>query len=92
MEQVQGQAPDLMVFDVMMPKKDGFETLKELRTFSQLPVIMLSARGDDSDRIKGLALGADDYIAKPFNPDELVARIEAIRRRLSFLERKNTPG
>ncbi len=81
-----------MVFDVMMPKKDGFETLKELRTFSQLPVIMLSARGDDSDRIKGLALGADDYIAKPFNSDELVARIEAIRRRLSFLERKNTPG
>lgn len=92
MEQVQGQAPDLMVFDVMMPKKDSFETLKELRTFSQLPVIMLSARGDDSDRIKGLALGADDYIAKPFNPDKLVARIEAIRRRLSSLERKNTPG
>jgi len=81
-----------MVFDVMMPKKDSFETLKELRTFSQLPVIMLSARGDDSDRIKGLALGADDYIAKPFNPDKLVARIEAIRRRLSSLERKNTPG
>ncbi|MFZ1915509.1 MAG: response regulator transcription factor, partial [Dehalococcoidales bacterium] len=77
--------------DVMMPKKDGFETLKELRTFSPVPVIMLSARGDDSDRIKGLGLGADDYIAKPFNPDELVARIEAIRRRLSSLERKNTP-
>jgi DNA-binding response OmpR family regulator len=91
LEQVQGQEPDLVVLDVMMPKKDGFETLKELRTFSSVPVIMLSARGDDSDRIKGLALGADDYIAKPFNPDELVARIEAIRRRLSSLERKNTP-
>ena len=91
LEQVQGQEPDLVVLDVMMPKKDGFETLKELRTFSPVPVIMLSARGDDSDRIKGLEIGADDYIAKPFNPDELVARIEAIRRRLSSLERKKTP-
>ena len=91
LEQIRGQEPDLVVLDVMMPKKDGFETLKELRTFSAVPVIMLSARGDDADRIKGLGLGADDYIAKPFNPDELVARIEAIRRRLSSLERKNTP-
>jgi DNA-binding response OmpR family regulator len=91
LEQVRGQEPDLVVLDVMMPKKDGFETLQELRTFSAVPVIILSARGDDSDRIKGLGLGADDYIAKPFNPDELVARIEAIRRRLSSLERKNIP-
>jgi len=91
LEQVREQDPDLVVLDVMMPKKDGFETLKELRTFSPVPVIMLSARGDDSDRIKGLGLGADDYIAKPFNPDELVARIEAIRRRLSSLELKKTP-
>jgi two-component system KDP operon response regulator KdpE len=91
LEQVQGQEPDLVVLDVMMPKKDGFETLKELRTFSSVPVVMLSAKGDDSDRIKGLGLGADDYITKPFNPDELVARIEAIRRRLTSLERKNIP-
>ena len=91
LEQIRGQEPDLVVLDVMMPKKDGFETLKELRTFSAVPVIMLSARGDDADRIKGLGLGADDYIAKPFNTDELVARIEAIRRRLSSLERKNIP-
>ena len=91
LEQVREQDPDLVVLDVMMPKKDGFETLKELRTFSPVPVIMLSARGDDSDRIKGLEIGADDYIAKPFNPDELVARIEAIRRRLSSLEREKTP-
>jgi two-component system, OmpR family, KDP operon response regulator KdpE len=83
LEQVQGQQPDLVVLDVMMPKMDGFETLKELRTFSSLPVIMLSAKGEDSDRIKGLGMGADDYLPKPFNPDELVARIEAIRRRLS---------
>jgi Response regulators consisting of a CheY-like receiver domain and a winged-helix DNA-binding domain len=90
-EQVQGQEPDLVVLDVIMPKMDGFETLKELRSFSPVPVIMLSARGDDSDRIKGLGLGADDYLPKPFNPDELVARIEAIRRRLNSPERKNTP-
>ena len=91
LDQIQDQDPDLVVLDVMMPKKDGFETLKELRTFSPVPVIMLSARGDDSARIKGLEMGADDYIAKPFNPDELVARIEAIRRRLSSLEREKTP-
>jgi len=83
LQQVQEQGPDLVVLDVIMPKKDGFETLKELRSFSSVPVIMLSARGDDSDRIKGLGLGADDYLTKPFNPDELVARIEAIRRRAS---------
>lgn len=89
-EQVQGQEPDLVVLDVIMPKMDGFQTLKELRSFSPVPVIMLSARGDDSDRIKGLGLGADDYLPKPFNPDELVARIEAIRRRLNSPERKST--
>lgn len=62
LEQVRGQEPDLVVLDVMMPKKDGLETLKELRTFSPVPVIMLSARGDDFDRIKGLGLGADDPV------------------------------
>ena len=71
LEQIQGQEPDLAVLDVVMPKMDGFQTLKELRSFSSVPVIMLSARGDDSDRIKGLGLGADDYLPKPFNPDEL---------------------
>ena len=90
LEQIQGQEPDLVVLDVVMPKMDGFQTLKELRSFSSVPVIMLSARGDDSDRIKGLGLGADDYLPKPFNPDELVARIEAIRRRLNLPERKST--
>ena len=91
LEQIQGQEPDLVVLDVIMPKMDGFQTLKELRTFSAVPVIMLSARGDDSDRIKGFGLGADDYLPKPFNPDELVARIEAIKRRLNSPERKKTP-
>ncbi len=91
LEQAQGQEPDLIVLDVLMPKMDGFETLKQLRTFSSVPVIILSARGADADRIKGLALGADDYLPKPFNPDELVARIEAVRRRLSPAEQRKIP-
>lgn len=90
LEQVQAQEPDLMVLDIMMPKKDGFETLKELRTFSPVPVIILSAKGSQEDKIKGLGLGADDYLAKPFSPDELVARIEAVRRRLSSAEKRKT--
>lgn len=81
-ELAQAQEPDLVVLDLVMPKKDGFETLKELRSFSTVPVIILTARGADADKIKGLNQGADDYLLKPFNPDELVARIEAIRRRL----------
>jgi DNA-binding response OmpR family regulator len=67
-EKAQAQEPDLIVLDVVMPKMDGFETLKELRTFSAVPVIFLSARGADTDRIKGLGLGADDYLPKPFSP------------------------
>jgi two-component system KDP operon response regulator KdpE len=82
LEQAQAQEPDLVVLDVLMPKMDGLQTLRQLRSFSSVPVIFLSAKGTDIDRIKGLGLGADDYIAKPFNPDELVARIDAIRRRV----------
>ena len=82
-EQIQAQEPDLVVLDVLMPRMDGFETLKELRTFSSIPVIILSAKGTNADKVKGLGLGADDYLAKPFSPDELIARIEAVRRRLS---------
>ena len=81
LELAQAQEPDLIILDIVMPKMDGFETLKKLRSFSSVSVIMLSAKGADTDKIKGLSLGADDYLAKPFNPDELVARIEAIRRR-----------
>jgi two-component system KDP operon response regulator KdpE len=66
-----------------MPRIDGFETLKELRAFSSVPVIVLSAKGANVDKVKGLGLGADDYLSKPFSPDELVARIEAVRRRLA---------
>jgi DNA-binding response OmpR family regulator len=82
LEQVRAQEPDLIVLDLLMPRMSGLEMLKELRSFSTVPVIVLSAKGADADRIKGLQLGADDYLPKPFNPDELVARIEAVRRRL----------
>lgn len=72
---------DLILLDVMLPGKDGFELLREVRQSSNVPVIMLTARGADSDRIEGLEAGADDYLPKPFNPRELVARMEAVMRR-----------
>lgn len=72
---------DLVVLDVMMPGMDGLEVLTELRRDSAVPVVMLTARGEDTDRIVGLEMGADDYLAKPFNPRELLARIKAVLRR-----------
>ena len=90
LERVKGEEPDLMVLDLLMPKMSGFEVLRELRSFSPMPVIILSARGDYADKIEGLSLGADDYLAKPFNPDELVARIKAVRRRLEPAESRKT--
>lgn len=72
---------DILILDIMLPEMDGFTTLKELRKISELPVIMLTARGDVSDKIVGLELGADDYMPKPFEPRELLARIDAILRR-----------
>ena len=73
---------DLIILDVMLPGLDGFEILRRLRAESRIPVLMLTARGEDMDRIAGLEMGADDYLAKPFNPRELLARIRAILRRL----------
>jgi DNA-binding response OmpR family regulator len=72
---------DLAVLDIMLPDMDGFETLRRIRTVSNLPVIMLTARIDETDRIVGLEMGADDYMHKPFNPRELLARIKAVLRR-----------
>ena len=72
---------DALVLDVMLPDRDGFEVCREVRTRSDLPILMLTARGDETDRIVGLELGADDYLPKPFNPRELVARLRAILRR-----------
>lgn len=73
---------DMAILDVMLPKMNGFEVLRHLREESKLPVLMLTARGDDMERIVGLEIGADDYLPKPFNPRELVARLRAIMRRI----------
>ncbi|MCS7071757.1 MAG: response regulator transcription factor [Anaerolinea sp.] len=81
LEAVRTKLPDIVLLDVMMPELDGFETLRMLREFSSIPVIMLTAKGDENDRVYGLELGADDYIAKPFGPRELIARIKAVLRR-----------
>jgi two-component system KDP operon response regulator KdpE len=75
------EAPDLVVLDVIMPGLDGFEVLKRLRSQSSIPVILLTARGSDADKVRGLDLGADDYLTKPFSPDELSARVRAVLRR-----------
>ncbi|EPD6367804.1 envelope stress response regulator transcription factor CpxR [Proteus mirabilis] len=83
---------DLLLLDIMIPRKNGIETLKELRQNFQTPVIMLTARGSDLDRVLGLELGADDYLPKPFNDRELVARIRAILRRSNWSEQKQTDG
>ena len=79
---------DLLLLDVMMPKKNGIDTLKALRQTHQTPVIMLTARGSELDRVLGLELGADDYLPKPFNDRELVARIRAILRRSHWSEQQ----
>lgn len=73
--------PDLVLLDVMMPEMDGFETLRMLREFSSIPVIMLTAKGEENDKVYGLELGADDYVTKPFGPRELSSRIKAVLRR-----------
>lgn len=80
-QQMYGQQPDLIILDVMMPKMDGWETCRRIREISDVPIIMLTARGQESDRVMGLKLGADDYVAKPFGLKELEARVEAVLRR-----------
>jgi len=80
--------PDLVLLDVMLPDIDGFEVLRLIREISTIPVIMLTARGEEDDRVKGLELGADDYVTKPFSPRELVSRVKAVLRRGDSI----TPG
>lgn len=82
LEQALAGEHELVILDVMLPKKNGFDVLRELRNESQVPVLMLTARGEDMERIVGLEIGADDYLPKPFNPRELVARLRAILRRV----------
>jgi two-component system OmpR family response regulator len=83
---------DLLVLDLMLPGEDGLSLCRELRSRSQLPIIMLTARGEDVDRIVGLELGADDYVAKPFNPRELLGRIKAVLRRSAHAPRDPSPA
>ena len=88
LETLRDETYDLLILDIMLPGMNGLDVLKELRKDSEIPVIMLTARGDDVDRILGLEFGADDYLAKPFNPRELLARIKAILRRTRSDERR----
>jgi two-component system KDP operon response regulator KdpE len=81
LEQLRDQMPDLILLDIMMPDLDGFETLRLIRDLSSVPVIMLTAKGEEEDKVRGLELGADDYITKPFSPRELVSRVRAVLRR-----------
>lgn len=81
LEAIRTKLPDIVLLDVMMPELDGFETLKMLREFSSIPVIMLTAKGEENDKVYGLELGADDYVTKPFGPRELSSRIKAVLRR-----------
>lgn len=81
------QKPDIVLLDVMMPKKDGFEVCKDIRKMSNIPIIMITARGEDFEKIMGLEIGADDYIVKPFSPSEVIARVKAIMRRVEREEK-----
>lgn len=80
-QKIRDVTPDLILLDVMMPDLDGFEVLETVREVSQVPVIMLTAKGEEDDRVRGLELGADDYVTKPFSPRELVGRVKAVLRR-----------
>jgi DNA-binding response OmpR family regulator len=91
LEAVEAQSFDAIILDVMLPDLDGFEICRRVRARSQVPILMLTARGDDLDRIVGLEIGADDYLAKPFNPRELVARLSAILRRTRRAPQSDTP-
>jgi DNA-binding response OmpR family regulator len=90
-EMVRDAKPDIVILDLLLPGMSGFDVLKELRRISKVPVIILSVKGADDDKIRGLQLGADDYLPKPFNPDELLARIEAVMRRSVYARKRRVP-
>jgi two-component system KDP operon response regulator KdpE len=85
LEQVREKMPDMVLLDVMMPEMDGFETLRMIRELSNVPVIMLTVRDSEDDKVRGLDLGADDYMTKPFSPRELVSRVRAVLRRFQLV-------
>jgi len=85
LELIEAENPDVVILDIGLPDMDGFQVLREIRRFSQVPVIMLTVKGEDTDIAKGLELGADDYIVKPFSHIELIARVQAVLRRVQGL-------
>src|SRR5947209_2926004 len=89
LEQIEAHQPDLVLLDVMMPKLDGFAVCQRVREFSSVPIIIVTARGQDQDKVRGLDLGADDYLTKPFSVDELLARVRAVLRRTEFTAKEN---
>ena len=85
LEQIEAHQPDLVLLDVMMPKLDGFTVCQRVREFSSVPIIIVTARGQDQDKVRGLDLGEDDYLTKPFSVEELLARVRAVLRRSQFV-------
>ena len=92
LELIENNALDLVLLDVMMPKMDGFTVCYRVREFSSVPIIIITARGQDQDKVRGLDLGADDYLTKPFSVDELLARVRAVLRRSQFTAREYNQG
>jgi DNA-binding response OmpR family regulator len=90
LEQIEQHAPDLVLLDVMMPRMDGFTVTSRVREFSAVPIIIVTARGQDQDKVRGLDLGADDYLTKPFSIEELLARVRAVLRRAQFTASEQT--
>jgi DNA-binding response OmpR family regulator len=84
LELIEARSPDLVLLDVMMPKMDGFTVCQRVREFSLVPIIIITARGQDQDKVRGLDMGADDYLTKPFSVDELLARVRSVLRRAQF--------
>ncbi len=92
LEEIEAHVPDLVLLDVMMPKMDGFTVCQHVREFSSVPIIIVTARGQDQDKVRGLDLGADDYLTKPFSVDELLARVRAVLRRAQFTVNEQAHG
>ncbi len=92
LEQIESRMPDLVILDVMMPKMDGFTVCQRVREYSTVPIIILTARGQEQDKVRGLDLGADDYLTKPFSVDELLARVRAVLRRSQLMAKEHTQG
>lgn len=92
LEIMEQQPADLCICDIMMPRMDGYELIRRVREFSAVPIIVLSAKREDADRIVGLNIGADDYLVKPFNPLEMVARMRSVLRRCYEFDKKSDPS